>query len=221
VPTAVVDIDGTLVDSNYQHVIAWDRAFAAVGEHPPLWRIHRHIGMGGDQFVSSVAGEDCEAAHGDHVRELEKDLYGDLMPEVRVIEGAGELVERLAEAGWSVVLSSSARAEEVDHYFDLIGAGQHAEGRTDSGDVEETKPSPDLIESALDRVEDTGDAIMIGDSVWDIEAAARAGVPSVAVLTGGFPEGSLRDAGAVEVLDSVAGITPERLSELLSLASVR
>jgi HAD superfamily hydrolase (TIGR01549 family) len=220
-PTAVVDIDGTLVDSNYQHVIAWSRAFARAGEYPPLREIHLHMGMGGDQLVASVAGDEFEAAHGDLVRDAEKELYEELMPEVRAIEGAGRMVESLSGAGWSVVLSSSAKAAEVDHYVELLGAGPHADGRTDSEDVEETKPSPDLIESALGKVEDVGDAIMIGDSVWDIEAAARAGVPAVAVLTGGFPEGTLRDAGAVEVLDSVAEITPESLSRLLSSASAR
>jgi HAD superfamily hydrolase (TIGR01549 family) len=221
VPTAVIDIDGTLVDSNYQHVIAWSRAFAPLDEHPPLWQIHMHMGMGGDQLVESVAGEAFEAAHGDRVREAEKGHYEDLIPEIRAIEGAGQMVASLADAGWSVVLSSSAKPAEVDHYVDLLGVGEDAQGRTDSGDVGETKPSPDLIESALAKAGNGGDAIMIGDSVWDIRAAASAGIPSVAVLTGGFPEHDLREAGAVEVLESVAGITPGRLAALLNSASVR
>jgi HAD superfamily hydrolase (TIGR01549 family) len=219
-PSAIVDIDGTLVDSNYQHVLAWQRAFTRFERYPPMWQIHRHMGMGGDQLVAAVAGEDFERSHGESVREAEKDLYPELMPEVRPFDGASDFVIALSQAGWSVVLSSSAKGEEVDHYVEMLGTAEHADGRTDSEDVEQTKPSPDLIESALEKAEG-GDAIMIGDSVWDIEAAARAGVPSVAVLSGGFPEEDLLKAGAVDVVDSVAALSPARLAELLSSASVR
>jgi HAD superfamily hydrolase (TIGR01509 family) len=218
VPAAILDIDGTLVDSNYQHVIAWQRAFARSDEFPPMWSIHQHMGMGGDQLVQAIAGEEFERRRGDSVREAESGLFRELLPEVRPIEGAARTIRSLADAGWAVVLSSSAKPDEVDHYVDLLDAADLAGGRTDAGDVEETKPSPDLIESALAEAGSAADegAIMVGDSTWDIEAAAKAGVPAVAVLTGGYPESDLRESGALEVFASVADINDRVLESLVT-----
>src|SRR3954451_4927873 len=111
---AILDIDGTLVDSNYFHAIAWYRAFRRLGETLPLVDLHRHIGMGGDQLVAAVAGEDFEREHGDEVREAETEEYGKLIDEVALLEGARELVETLRERGDTVVLASSAKAQEVE-----------------------------------------------------------------------------------------------------------
>jgi HAD superfamily hydrolase (TIGR01509 family) len=207
-PTAILDIDGTLVDSNYQHVLAWDRAFAESGARVPLWRIHRHMGMGGDHLVGALLGENFDIAHGKAVRAAEKQFYAELMPKVRAVPGATEAISWLKEAGWDLVLASSARDEEVDFYIDLLKAADLADERTASGDVEQTKPAADLIESALEKVgADSGDSILVGDSVWDIEAARRAGVPTVGVLTGGFPEADLQEAGAIAVIDSIASFS--------------
>lgn len=203
--TAILDVDGTLVDSNYQHAMAWFRAFREIGISPPIWRIHRHIGMGGDQLVAAVAGERIEAERGDDVRDAEKRLYGELVAEVCAFEGAGRLVELLAERGNPVVLASSAKKEEVEHYIDLLDAGGRIDAFTTSDDVERTKPEPDLVLAAMRRVEGEN-AVMLGDSTWDIEAASRAGLPTLAVLTGGFSEAELREAGAVEVYESVAAL---------------
>jgi beta-phosphoglucomutase-like phosphatase (HAD superfamily) len=121
-PTAILDIDGTLVDTNYHHAIAWYRAFRQHGVVLPVWRIHRHIGMGGDQLVGALAGEEVEKEHGDDIRTAEKALYFALIEEVEPMHGARELLVDLKDRGHTIVLASSAKAEEVDHYLDLLEA---------------------------------------------------------------------------------------------------
>ena len=215
-PVAILDVDGTLVDSNYQHAIAWFRAFREHDVTPAIWRIHRHIGMGGDQLVSAVAGEEVEEAHGESLRDAEKRLYSELVGEVCAFDGAAELISRLAERGHEVVLASSAKEDEVEHYIELLDAGDEISSFTTSDDVERTKPEPDLIAAAIDKAEGS-DAVMVGDSTWDIEAADRADVPTVAVLTGGFSAAELTDAGAVAVFESlpelIAGIDSTPLGD--------
>jgi HAD superfamily hydrolase (TIGR01549 family) len=203
VRAAILDVDGTLVDTNYHHAIAWYRAFRRHGEVPPMWRVHRHIGMGGDQLVEAVAGAEVERESGDGIRSAEAELYMEMIDEVAAVEGARELIAALKERGHAVVLASSAKQDEVDHYLDLLGAREMADGWTTSADVEATKPEPDLVRAALE-VAGTRDAAMVGDTPWDAEAAGRAGIETVAVLTGGFSEQELRDAGAVAVFESVA-----------------
>ena len=200
---AILDIDGTLVDTNYHHAIAWYRAFRERDLTPAIWRIHRHIGMGGDQLVEAVAGEDAEAEIGDAVREAEKSLYSELIEEVRPFDGARELIEELKRRGHTVVLASSAKEEEVEHYLDLLDVRDLADEWTTSADVEATKPQPDLVAAAIRKAGELS-AVMIGDTVWDVIAAARAEVKTIGVLSGGFSETELRGAGAVDVFDSVA-----------------
>jgi HAD superfamily hydrolase (TIGR01509 family) len=199
---AILDIDGTLVDTNYQHAIAWYRAFRQHEKILPVWLIHRHIGMGGDQLVAALAGEDWDEDHGDDVRTAEKALYMALIEEVEPLEGARELIEDLKGKGHSVVLASSAKESEVEHYLDLLDARELADGWTTSADVDATKPEPDLVKAAIEKA-GADDAVMVGDTVWDVEAAKRAGVETIAVLTGGFSEAELRDAGAGWVFESM------------------
>jgi HAD superfamily hydrolase (TIGR01509 family) len=201
-PAAIVDLDGTLVDTNYHHAIAWYRAFRLYGFVLPTWRIHRHIGMGGDQLVRALAGDGAEERQGDDIRAAEKALYMQLIGEVAPLEGARRLLVDLKSRGHVVVLASSAKPDELSHYLDLLDARSLADGWTDSGDVEHTKPAPDLVLAAIEKA-GGGDAVMIGDSTWDCEAAGRAGIPSIGVLTGGFSPEELRDAGAASVLWSV------------------
>jgi HAD superfamily hydrolase (TIGR01509 family) len=204
VATAVVDIDGTLVDTNYHHAIAWYRAFRAFGFVVPLWRIHRHIGMGGDQLVAALAGEGFDREHGDDVRAAEKILYLQLIGEVELLAGARALIEDLRAAGHAVVLASSAKPEELEHYLTLLDARSLVDAWTDSGDVEATKPAPDLVVAALEKTGAApGDAVMIGDSTWDCLAAKAAKVRSIGVLTGGFSREELLEAGASKVFDTV------------------
>jgi HAD superfamily hydrolase (TIGR01549 family) len=208
--TVVLDVDGTLVDTNYQHAIAWHRALRDRGYAVQLWRIHRHIGMGGDQIVAALLDEEAERRDGDRIRAAEGEAYGELIGEVQAMEGATELLRELREDGARAILASSAKAEEVDRYLDLLDARGLVEGWTTSADVERTKPFPDLVHAALEKVGCEGPAVMVGDSTWDVKAADAAGVPTLAVLTGGFSEAELREAGAVEVLESIGELRRDR-----------
>jgi HAD superfamily hydrolase (TIGR01509 family) len=199
---AILDIDGTLVDTNYHHAIAWYRAFRQHGELLPIWRIHRHIGMGGDHLVRALCGDEVEQDKGEDIRDAEKALYTALIEEVEPLEGARALIADLKERGRQVVLASSAKPDEVEHYLDRLDARELADDWTTSGDVDATKPEPDLVRAAMDKA-GTGEAVMVGDSTWDCEAAGRAGIPTVSVLTGGFSEAELREAGAVAVYQSI------------------
>jgi HAD superfamily hydrolase (TIGR01509 family) len=206
--TAVLDIDGTLVDTNYHHAIAWFRAFAHHGLILPIWRIHRHIGMGGDQVVTALCGEDVEERLGDDIRDAEGEQYAKLIGEVRTMEGSRELIVALKDRGHVVVLASSAKEGEVEAYLDLLDARDLADAWTTSADVEATKPAPDLVHAAVARVDsDPADAVMVGDTPWDVKAAAGAGVPTLAVMTGGFSDAELREAGAKTIYESVAELT--------------
>ena len=203
---AILDVDGTLVDTNYQHAIAWYRAFRQHGKILPIWRIHRHIGMGGDQLVAALAGEEWDEEHGDDVRTAEKALYLALIEEVEPLEGARGLIEDLKERGHSVVLASSAKADEVDHYLDLLDARELADDWTTSADVErdEARARPRARPRSRRRAAD--EAVMVGDTTWDVEAAKRAGIETIAVLTGGFSEAELRDAGAGWMFESIEAL---------------
>jgi HAD superfamily hydrolase (TIGR01549 family) len=158
--------------------------------------------MGGDHLVKALCGDGVEEEKGDDIRAAEKVLYAELIGEVEPLEGSRELIEDLKERGHAVVLASSAKEDEVEHYLDLLDARELADGWTTSADVEATKPEPDLVQAAIDKA-GGGEAVMVGDSTWDCEAAKRAGIETVAVLTGGFSEAELRDAGAVAVFHSM------------------
>jgi HAD superfamily hydrolase (TIGR01549 family) len=158
--------------------------------------------MGGDQLVSALCGDRVEQEKGDEIRDAEKALYMQLIDEVQPLHGARELIVELKESGHTVVLASSAKADEVEHYLDLLDARELADGWTSSADVEATKPEPDLVVAALEK--GGGDeGVMVGDSTYDCEAAGRAGIETIAVLTGGFSEQELLDAGAAQVFVSI------------------
>ena len=198
-------MDGTLVDTNYHHTVAWYRAFRQYGLVLPMWRIHRHIGMGGDQLVGALVGEELDEEKGDDIRTAEKALYMALIEEVEPMDGARDLIVELKEAGHTVVLASSAKPDEVEHYLDLLDARELADGWTTSGDVETTKPAPDLVRAGVEKA-GGGGAVMVGDTPWDCKSAEGAGVPTIALLTGGFSQDELREAGAVAVFESIAAL---------------
>lgn len=209
-PTVVLDVDGTLVDTNFHHVLAWARAFAAHDVTVPLWRVHRAIGMGGDRLVGEVAGDDVEERLGDAVRARWKDEFDAVIDEVRPLAGARELLAALKERDVAVALASSANPEHARHSFALLGvdgdSGSDGDGLVDTAtsadDAEESKPDPELVQAALDRLGedlDTGSACVVGDSVHDVHAAQRAGLPAYAVLTGGTSRAELLEAGAAAV----------------------
>jgi HAD superfamily hydrolase (TIGR01509 family) len=205
VPAALLDVDGTLVDTNYHHALAWYRAFRRHDIVLPLWRVHRHMGMGGDQLVASLCGREVEQQLGDDIRTAEKDLYMELIDEVEPLPDARRLIEVLKRRGHAVVLASSAKSHEVEHYLDLLDAQELCDGWTTAADVERTKPHPDLVAAGLERA-GGGPGVMVGDSTWDCEAARRCGVQTVGLLTGGFSEQELLAAGAVVVFESIGDL---------------
>lgn len=200
--TAIFDVDGTLVDTNYQHALAWYRAFRSIDLTVPIWRIHRAIGMGGDQLVAAVAGDDVEARHGDQLRAAWSWEFDPMLEEVQPFEGATELLREVRRRGFRLVLASSGKTEHIEHYLDLIHGRDLADDWTTSDDVETTKPAPDLVQVALQKVGGTS-GVIVGDSTWDSKAAERAGVGSIAVRTGGFSVEELTEAGAAQVFDSL------------------
>lgn len=200
--TAILDVDGTLVDSNYQHALAWFRAFRRFGITLPTWRIHRGIGMGGDLFVPEVAGPDVEAAHGDDLRQAWVEEFDQLIDEIQPFDGVTELLAEVKGRGFRLVLASSGKAHHVERFLDLIGGKSIADAWTTADDVENSKPQPDLLATALAKVEGTS-GVMVGDSVFDAQAAARLQIPTLGVRTGGFSVGELLEAGVLQVFDSL------------------
>jgi HAD superfamily hydrolase (TIGR01549 family) len=198
---ALLDVDGTLVDTSYHHALAWYRAFREHGIALPVWRIHRHIGMGGDQLVPvlvpGIEQDDHEA-----IEETRARRYAELIGEVQAFDEAHELIEDLRERDIAVVLASSSPQNELDHYLQLLDARELADAWTTNDDVEMTKPAPDLVLAALERA-GGGDAVMVGDTKWDIEGARKAGVETVCVMTGGWSRQELLDEGAAAVFESV------------------
>ena len=200
---AIVDVDGTLVDASYQQALAWYRAFRKHDVVLALWRLHRHVGMGGDKYVAAVAGEDVERRIGDDVRDEWEKQFDKLIDEVPPFAGARELLTELKRRGHRVVLASSSIEKHTEHFVDLVGARDVADAWTTKDDVDATKPDPDLVQAALAKAE-TEDAVMIGDTPWDVEAARKAGLDTLAVLSGGaYSERELLDAGAVAVYETV------------------
>jgi HAD superfamily hydrolase (TIGR01509 family) len=210
-PAALLDVDGTLVDSNYHHTLCWYRAFRKHGIVLPVWRLHRHVGMGGDKFVAAVAGDDVERKLGDEVRAEWETLFDGLIGEVAPLEGAHELIVALKERGHEVVMASSSIESHFEQFMELLGAKDLADGFTTKDDVEASKPDPDLVQAAMAKTA-ADRAVMIGDTPWDVEAARRAGIETVTVITGGFSRQELLDAGAVAVFESLVELR-ERLDE--------
>ncbi|MQA33397.1 HAD family hydrolase [Modestobacter roseus] len=201
---AVLDVDGTLVDSNYQHALAWYRALRAQGEVYPVWRLHRLIGMGGDQLVTALGGEELERRVGDAARDRQSEEVDGVIDEMAPLPGARDLLVSIKERGHRLVLASSGKQRHVDAFLDLLDARDLADDWTSSSDVENSKPAPDLLQVALQKIgADPGaSAVMVGDSVWDVEAAKQAGMPAIVVRSGGFGDDELRDAGAVGIYDT-------------------
>lgn len=163
--------------------------------------------------MEALTNEETEREQGDEIRSTESALYMEMIEEVEPMEGANELILELRKRGHSVVLASSAKPEEVDRYLELLDASDQTDSATTSEDVEATKPHPDLVHAALKRAgADPADAVMIGDTPWDVQAAARAGVSTLTVMTGGFSREELSEAGAADVFESVAELC-ERLDE--------
>jgi HAD superfamily hydrolase (TIGR01509 family) len=202
----LLDIDGTLVDTNYLHVDAWLRAFADVGHPVDAWRVHAAIGMDSSALLERLLGDDAERL-GDDAKERHRIHYAADRDRIRAFDRAQALLRELARRGLKVVLATSSPPEEFAMTTDVLQAGDAVLTATTSSDVDTAKPAPDVVQVALQKAEvDAADAVMIGDAVWDVQAAARAGVRCVAVRSGGVGAAELRDAGAIAVFDDVAAL---------------
>ena len=199
-PAVVLDLDGTLVDSVYQHVVSWQAAFHDVGLHVSSVRIHESIGMGGDRLVAAVAGDPAESAVGDEVRRLHDTYFRAGLRTISPLDGAPELVEALVDRGHCVVLASSSEAGLVDELLDIVGVGHRLHAVVTGSEDAASKPAPDLVAIAVERA-GGGPAVVVGDATWDVESATAAGAQSIGVCSGGVSAGRLLAAGATAVHD--------------------
>jgi HAD superfamily hydrolase (TIGR01509 family) len=201
-PAVLFDIDGTLVDSNYLHVHAWQRAFTRLGFDVEAWRIHRSIGMDGSSLVSSLTG-DPPSEPVEHLRELHADYYGQTVGLLRPLPGATALMDAVAGLGLQVVLATSASEDELSTLRKVLGRDDIVSAVSSSADVDTAKPQPDIVEVALRRAGVTAArAVFVGDTVWDIRAARRAGVSCLCVRSGGIAREELQAEGAAAVFDN-------------------
>lgn len=198
-PAVLLDVDGTLVDSNYLHVHAWQRAFAELGRTVESWRIHRFIGMDGDSLISELGQDDVA----EQAKELHSQRYGEFVGSLRPLPGARALLDAIADLGLQVVLASSAPEDELSNCRKVLDRDDIVSTATSSGDVDTAKPQPGIVEVALERAGvDADQAAFVGDTVWDVRAAARAGLKCIGLLSGGIPRDLLLSEGAATVWEN-------------------
>jgi HAD superfamily hydrolase (TIGR01509 family) len=206
VPAVLFDVDGTLVDSNYLHVLAWLRAFHSERIPVQAWKIHRSIGMDGATLIRSLAG-DVDDGVAQRLQSLHSDFYRDTTAMLEPLPGARKLLQAVDELGLQVVLASSAPEDELSILRGVLDCDDIISAATSSRDVDTAKPDPDIVRIALNRAGVTaGQAVFIGDAVWDVEAAKRADVPCIGLRCGGTSQDELTDAGAVAVFDDPADL---------------
>jgi HAD superfamily hydrolase (TIGR01509 family) len=206
VSAVLFDIDGTLVDSNYLHVDAWERAAADAGFPVSAWHLHRAIGKDSAKLLETVF-VDATDEQRDRAKELHSEYYTGMASRLKVLPGARELLAAVAERGMKVVLATSAPEDELEMLRDVLEVEDAVWSVTSAGDVETAKPEPDIVEVALKKGETDADgAIFVGDSIWDVKAAAAAGVQTIGVRSGGISEEELRGAGAIAVYDDPADL---------------
>lgn len=206
VSAVLFDVDGTLVDSNYVHVDAWQRSFTELGERVDAWRIHQAIGQDSARLLRSLVG-DRDGDWVSRAKELHSTYYRESAPRLRAFDHAADLLQVLSHRGAGVVLATSAPSDELDLLMHALDAGDAVAASTSADDVDDAKPDPSILEVALERIgASAADAIMVGDSIWDMKAAERAGLRSVGLLAGGSGAAELRDAGASRVLDDPAAL---------------
>jgi HAD superfamily hydrolase (TIGR01509 family) len=201
-PAVLFDVDGTLVDSNYLHVYAWYRAFSEAEVEVEAWRIHRSIGMDGSTLLASLA-EGADDDTRSRLKDLHSQYYREMAPQLRRLPGVRELLDAVDELGLQIVLATSAPDDELSVLREVLASDDLVSAVTSSNDVDTAKPQPDIVHVALERAGvDATDAVFVGDTVWDVEACERAGVPTIAVLSGGVSRNELETAGAQAVFDN-------------------
>lgn len=201
----IFDIDGTLMDTNYLHVEAFARAFREVGREIPRTAIHKQIGKGADLLLPVLLGEDDEGAT-ERANERYTKLFAGLEEQGYPLPGAKELLGALSQRQIAVWLATSAKPEQLEFLLGALEAEGKIAGVVSSGDVEASKPEPDIFAAALERAGCAPDeTVVVGDTVWDVIAANKAGLRTVGVLTGGaFSRAELEEAGAVAVYQDCA-----------------
>ncbi|WP_256070154.1 HAD family hydrolase [Streptomyces sp. DvalAA-14] len=211
------DVDGTLMDTVYLHTVAWWEALRQHGERVPMSRVHRSIGMGSDHLLDHLLGEDHDHGDDSALSAAHDTLYAQYWTRLAPLEGAADLLRACAARGWRVVLASSASDRELRVMRDALGADDAIDAVTTADDVEASKPSPDLVARALERAAVPPDrAVFVGDAVWDAEAAGRAGVRCVGLLSGGVSREELTGAGAAEVYQGPADLLAHLDGSLLA-----
>jgi HAD superfamily hydrolase (TIGR01549 family) len=209
IKAVIFDIDGTLVDSNLQHVEAWRESFAHFGKELSADELHAQIGKGGDQLMPVFLSQRELEHFGKELEALRGEIFTrDYLPNVEPFPKVGELFERLKNDGVQIALASSAKEQEVEHHQKKLGVEGLVDVATSKDDAEHSKPYPDIFETALARLEDVqpDEVIVVGDTPYDVEAASRCGLKTIALLSGGFAEAWLREAGAVAIYMDVADL---------------
>ncbi|MCA6096082.1 HAD family hydrolase [Streptomyces sp. SCA3-4] len=204
---AVFDVDGTLVDTNYLHAVTWWEAFHQAGHRVPMTDIHHTVGMGSDRLVERLLGEDRDRDQDDALSAAHTAVYATWFDRLPVLDGAADLLRTLARRGWTVVLATSAQGAELAALRRAIDADDAIHDATSADDVESSKPAPDPVQQALEQAGvPPARALFVGDTVWDVRAARRAGVDCVALLSGGIGRTELQEAGAVAVYRDPAAL---------------
>ncbi|WP_031081262.1 HAD family hydrolase [Streptomyces sp. NRRL WC-3549] len=204
---ALFDVDGTLADTNHLHVTCWWEAFRQAGHRVAMCDIHRAVGLGSDDLIAHLLGDDRDRDEVARIGAAHKTLYATYFDRLAAFEGAGDLLRALAGRGRRIVLATSASGGELAALRAAVDADDVITGTASSEDVSEGKPAPEPVEHALEIAgASAAEAVFVGDSVWDMRAASRAGVPVVALLSGGIPRDDLEEAGAAAVYRDVADL---------------
>ncbi len=204
-PAVLFDIDGTLTDTNYLHVRAWRIAFTACGKDVASARIHRTIGAGSGVLMRELIGEQRE-----DIKERWSEEFDLLKGEIAPLPAAADLLRAVSRLGLCVVLATSSEPDDTDALVEALAADDAIDAVTSAGDVDEAKPSPEVFEAALEKAGCGPDeALVVGDTVWDVEAAGRCGLRCVTLLSGGISRAELEEAGAIAVYDDPAHLLAE------------
>lgn len=216
------DVDGTLIDSSYIHTVAWWGAFRQYGHDVPMAAIHQLVGMGGARLVDNLLPSDRDRDEDEDIMASHGALYASHWPSLRALDGAKDLLGQCHAGGLAVALASSARERDLQVMRSVLDADAFLDAATSANDAEESKPAPDILEAALEAVGvEAGNAVYVGDAVWDMKAAAALGIPAIGVTCGGIQAGQLREAGAVEVYqgprDLLQNLASSAIGRLLAL----
>ncbi|MET7368192.1 HAD family hydrolase [Streptomyces sp. NPDC005566] len=214
---ALFDVDGTLVDTNYLHVISWWEAFRQAGHTVAMTAVHRAIGLGSADLVEHLLGPGRDREQDERISAVHSALYATYFERLPPLEGAADLLRALSARGWTVVLATSASGGELKAMRRALDADDAIADTASADDVDEGKPDPEPIRHAMELAGARSDeTVYVGDSVWDMKAATRASVAAVGLLSGGVPRVELEDAGAVEIYRNPADLLSRLESSVIA-----